>query len=174
MYSKYKIRIIPARGQRRAETLLQQALVDAKMFVEKFSRIGGCRLHSINSFRISRSAAPEHPPDSILSFRFRRMPNDAWQPHNRYRCALRLSCSAAVFHGSVEGMNNDLRHPIGKFVRPATLTPQEREQALQKIAELPKKIRAAVTGLSESQIDTPYRDGTAQCFEPSTTSPTAP
>ena len=87
------------------------------------------------------------------------MPNDALQPHNRYRCARRLSCSAAVFHGSVEGMNNDLRHPIGKFVRPATLTPQEREQALQKIAELPKKLRAAVTGLSESQIDTPYRDG---------------
>ena len=65
----------------------------------------------------------------------------------------------AAFHGSVEGMNNDLRNPIGKFVRPATLTPQEREEAIQKIAELPKKLRSAVDGLSESQIDTPYRDG---------------
>lgn len=56
-------------------------------------------------------------------------------------------------------MNNDLRNPIGKFVRPATLTPQEREEAIQKIAELPKKLRSAVDGLSESQIDAPYRDG---------------
>jgi uncharacterized damage-inducible protein DinB len=56
-------------------------------------------------------------------------------------------------------MNNDLRHPIGNFVRPATLTQQEREEATQKIAELPKKLRAAVAGLTESQLDTPYRDG---------------
>lgn len=81
------------------------------------------------------------------------------QPHNRYCCATRFSCSATVFHGSVEGMNNDLRHPIGKFVRPATLTQQEREEAIQNIAQLPKQLRAAVAGLSESQLDTPYRDG---------------
>jgi uncharacterized damage-inducible protein DinB len=79
--------------------------------------------------------------------------------HNWYRCARRRSCSPTAFHGSVEGMNNDLRHPIGNFVRPATLTPQEREEAIQKIAELPKKMRAAVAALSESQLDTPYRDG---------------
>jgi hypothetical protein len=64
-----------------------------------------------------------------------------------------------VFHGSVEGMNNDLRHPIGNFVRPATLTQREREEAMKKIAELPKNLRAAVAGLAESQLDTPYRDG---------------
>jgi hypothetical protein len=56
-------------------------------------------------------------------------------------------------------MNNDLRHPIGKFVRPATLTQQQRDEAVQKIAGLPKQLRAAVSGLSQSQIDTPYRDG---------------
>lgn len=56
-------------------------------------------------------------------------------------------------------MNNDLRYPIGKFVRPATLTQQEREEAIQKIAELPRYLRAAVAGLTESQLDTPYRDG---------------
>ena len=81
------------------------------------------------------------------------------QPHIRDGGATRLSCSATVFHGSVEGMNNDLRHPIGKFVRPATLTQQEREEAIQNIAQLPKKLRAAVAGLSESQLDTPYREG---------------
>jgi hypothetical protein len=56
-------------------------------------------------------------------------------------------------------MNNDLRHPIGKFVRPATMTQQEREETIQKIAELPRQLRAAVAGLTESQLDTPYRDG---------------
>lgn len=56
-------------------------------------------------------------------------------------------------------MNNDLRHPIGKFVRPATLTQHEREEAIERIAELPQKLRAAVRGLSESQLDTPYREG---------------
>jgi uncharacterized damage-inducible protein DinB len=56
-------------------------------------------------------------------------------------------------------MNNDLRHPIGKFVRPATLTKQEREEALQRIAELPEKLRTAVRGLSQAQLDTPYREG---------------
>jgi uncharacterized damage-inducible protein DinB len=56
-------------------------------------------------------------------------------------------------------MNNDLRHPIGNFARPATLTRQEREEAIQKIAELPKKLRDAVRGLSETQLDTPYREG---------------
>jgi uncharacterized damage-inducible protein DinB len=70
-----------------------------------------------------------------------------------------LSCSAVAFHGSVEGMNNDLRHPIGKFVRPSVLTLQERDGALQRITELPKELRAAVAGLSESQLDTPYREG---------------
>ena len=56
-------------------------------------------------------------------------------------------------------MNNDLRLPIGKFVRPASLTKQEREEALQRIAELPENLRTAVRGLSQSQLDTPYREG---------------
>lgn len=55
-------------------------------------------------------------------------------------------------------MNTDLRYPIGKFARPDTLSQQQRDQALQSIAELPKKLRAAVAGLSESQLDTPYRE----------------
>lgn len=63
------------------------------------------------------------------------------------------------FRGSVEGMNNDLRYPIGKFVRPANLTQQEREEVMQRIADLPAKLRHAVSGLSESQLDTPYREG---------------
>lgn len=66
---------------------------------------------------------------------------------------------ARASHGSVECMNNDLRYPIGKFVRPARLSPQEREDAVHAIAELPQKLRDAVDGLYETQLETPYREG---------------
>lgn len=56
-------------------------------------------------------------------------------------------------------MNNDPRYPIGKFARPESLTVTEREEALQIVAELPEKLRSAVNGLSQSQFDTPYREG---------------
>ncbi len=56
-------------------------------------------------------------------------------------------------------MKYDLRYPTGKFVQPDSLSVREREEALQRIAELPEKLRSAVDGLSQSQIETPYREG---------------
>lgn len=56
-------------------------------------------------------------------------------------------------------MNADLRYPTGKFVRPATLSPQERIAAADALAEQPQQMRAAVRGLTETQLDTPYREG---------------
>lgn len=56
-------------------------------------------------------------------------------------------------------MNTDPRYPIGKFSRVDTLSAAERAAAVDAIAELPRKLRAAVHGLTEHQIDTPYRDG---------------
>ena len=53
----------------------------------------------------------------------------------------------------------DPRYPIGKFEMPANVTPALRQEAIQKIAETPARIRAAVAGLSQSQLDTPYREG---------------
>ncbi len=53
----------------------------------------------------------------------------------------------------------DPRFPIGKFEMPAQVTPALRQDAIQKIAETPAKLRAAVAGLSQSQLDTPYREG---------------
>jgi hypothetical protein len=53
----------------------------------------------------------------------------------------------------------DPRYPIGKFEMPANVTPALRQSAIEKIAETPANIRAAVKGLTESQLDTPYRDG---------------
>jgi hypothetical protein len=51
----------------------------------------------------------------------------------------------------------DLRYPIGKFQWPATVTPAEREQAVQEIEAAPALLRQAVAGLSEVQLETPYR-----------------
>ena len=53
----------------------------------------------------------------------------------------------------------DPRYPIGKFEMPANVTPALRQEAIQKIADTPARIRAAVAGLSQSQLDTPYREG---------------
>jgi len=52
----------------------------------------------------------------------------------------------------------DPRYPIGKFRRAdANVTDHEANIAI--LAALPEKLRAAVDGLSEAQLDTPYREG---------------
>src|SRR3954465_4951857 len=54
----------------------------------------------------------------------------------------------------------DPRYPVGKFNRPAaTLTADERRQFVEQIAATPARMREAVKGMSEQQLDTPYRDG---------------
>jgi uncharacterized damage-inducible protein DinB len=54
----------------------------------------------------------------------------------------------------------DPRYPVGKFNRPSTvLTADERRELIQQIAATPARMREAVAGLDESQLDTPYRDG---------------
>jgi hypothetical protein len=52
---------------------------------------------------------------------------------------------------------DDLRFPIGRFQRPASLTPDQRRAAIETIASAPMNLRAAVRGLDEAQLDTPYR-----------------
>jgi hypothetical protein len=54
----------------------------------------------------------------------------------------------------------DPRYPVGKFSPPqGTVSAEERAQFLNQVEEAPAKLRAAVQGLTESQLDTPYRDG---------------
>ena len=53
----------------------------------------------------------------------------------------------------------DPRYPIGKFEMPAQVTPQARQAAIDDIASTPAKMRAAVKGLNDAQLDTPYREG---------------
>jgi uncharacterized damage-inducible protein DinB len=53
----------------------------------------------------------------------------------------------------------DARYPIGKFSPPSSPAPAEIRRAIEVIAECPKALRDAVAGLSDAQLDTPYRDG---------------
>jgi hypothetical protein len=53
----------------------------------------------------------------------------------------------------------DLRYPIGKFQWPAAVSAEDRDKAIATIAAAPAAFRDAVRGLSEEQIDTPYREG---------------
>jgi len=53
----------------------------------------------------------------------------------------------------------DPRYPIGTFEIPAQVTASRRQQAIDEIAATPAKLRAAANGLSDSQLDTPYREG---------------
>jgi hypothetical protein len=54
---------------------------------------------------------------------------------------------------------SDLRFPIGEFSFPKTVSAQELTLFIDQIAETPARLRAAMAGLSESQLDTPYRPG---------------
>ena len=60
---------------------------------------------------------------------------------------------------NVRMTTTDLRYPIGDFTPPAAITPAMRMDAIAAIAQAPSKMRDAVRGLSESQLDTPYRPG---------------
>ncbi|HWM92447.1 MAG TPA: putative metal-dependent hydrolase [Thermoanaerobaculia bacterium] len=53
----------------------------------------------------------------------------------------------------------DLRYPIGRFRKVASLTPAEREAAIESIAATPIRLRAATLGLTPEQLDTTYRPG---------------
>ena len=57
-------------------------------------------------------------------------------------------------------MSQDLRYPVGKFSRPTqTLNGAERARMIDEIAAAPAALRAALRGLDDRKIDTPYRPG---------------
>ena len=54
---------------------------------------------------------------------------------------------------------SDLRYPIGAFAYDSSPTSDKRAGWIRQIAEAPSQMRAAVSGLSEHQFETPYRPG---------------
>ncbi len=53
----------------------------------------------------------------------------------------------------------DARYPVGKFELPKEVTPAVRQEAIEELDAAPSKVREAVAGLNEAQLDTPYREG---------------
>jgi uncharacterized damage-inducible protein DinB len=52
------------------------------------------------------------------------------------------------------------RFPTGRFKRPdGALDPAERARMIRTIADTPKNLTEALKGLTEKQLDTPYRPG---------------
>lgn len=54
---------------------------------------------------------------------------------------------------------SDPRYPIGKFYYEGPPSEEQKQAFLNDIARTPANLRAAVSGLSDSQLDTPYREG---------------
>lgn len=52
---------------------------------------------------------------------------------------------------------SDLRYPIGPFQPDPDATPEKLRGWVETIAAVPAALRRAVEGLSEAQLDTPYR-----------------
>ncbi len=51
----------------------------------------------------------------------------------------------------------DLRFPLGRFETPSAIDAADRAALIRQIADAPERLRAAVDGLTEKQLDTPYR-----------------
>lgn len=57
-------------------------------------------------------------------------------------------------------MDDLLRYPIGKFTpQEAAQTAEQLNSFIERIESLPEKVSKAAFGLSEAQLDTPYREG---------------
>src|SRR5580704_7395271 len=53
----------------------------------------------------------------------------------------------------------ELRYPVGRFKFPDAVSPEERAKFMREIEETPARLKAAVAGLFDVQLDTPYRPG---------------
>jgi uncharacterized damage-inducible protein DinB len=54
---------------------------------------------------------------------------------------------------------DDLRYPIGPLDAGVPILPEDRPGLVTQLAEAPQKLRAAVAGLSDFELEMPYRPG---------------
>jgi len=54
---------------------------------------------------------------------------------------------------------NNLKYPIGRYQAPATISTAQRAAWMEEMANLPLNLKKSVAGLSDAQLDTPYRSG---------------
>lgn len=53
----------------------------------------------------------------------------------------------------------DLRYPIGHFTYNGEISIEQIEHWIKDIEQLPNELKKAIDGLSDNQLDTPYREG---------------
>lgn len=56
-------------------------------------------------------------------------------------------------------MSVDPRYPIGKFKYQGPYTEEQRKIMIGEIEQTPARLRSAIAGLSDDQVETPYREG---------------
>src|SRR5919106_6251042 len=56
-------------------------------------------------------------------------------------------------------ITTDFQYPIGRMTHVMSADDQARRAAIAEIAALPARMREAVSGLTDAQLDTPYRPG---------------
>ena len=56
-------------------------------------------------------------------------------------------------------MADDSRYPVGKWIRKPHVDADDCAAMIQQIAATPAALAAAVNGLTDAQLDTPYREG---------------
>lgn len=57
----------------------------------------------------------------------------------------------------------DIRYPIGQFEPKSQVSEADRSAMIDQIAAAPAHLRAAVHGLTDQQLDVPYREGGWTC-----------
>jgi len=55
--------------------------------------------------------------------------------------------------------DEQLRYPVGKFKPPVSYTTEDTRKWIATINEFPGRVRHAIIGLNDKQLDTPYRTG---------------
>ena len=53
---------------------------------------------------------------------------------------------------------DDLRYPVGRFKAAGPYSALQRREHIETLRDLPARLRAAVEGLDDAQLDTPYRE----------------
>jgi len=71
----------------------------------------------------------------------------------------RLSPRQLNYIMAVDHSISDLRYPVGEFHPPASIDRARLDAWIADIEALPGNLRSAVEGLSDPQLDTPYRPG---------------
>jgi len=54
---------------------------------------------------------------------------------------------------------NDPRYPVGKFSYSGPPSAEQKREYLDNIEQTPARMRAAASGLTDAQLNTPYREG---------------